>query len=85
MYLLANMFQTPHYQAINVVICMPEEFQVNELHLHRSHSDMKSNRVAVGSEVWGGGGEGPEEGGVARSMMEIKNRWREESGVDGMN
>lgn len=31
-----HMFQTPHYEVINIAICMPQEFQVNELHVHWS-------------------------------------------------
>lgn len=54
MYLHPNMLQTPHYQVISVVICIPQKFQVNELHLHWSqpqwHEKLRSQSVKWGME-----------------------------------
>lgn len=54
MYLLPNMFQTPHYQVISIVICMPQEFLFNELHLHWTqtqwHEKQQSQSVNWGME-----------------------------------
>lgn len=54
MYWHPNMLQTPHYQAINIVICIPQKFQVNELHLHWSqpqwHEKLWSQSVKWGME-----------------------------------
>lgn len=48
MFLHPNVIQTPHYQVISIVSCIPQKFQVNELHqIEVSHSDMKSNGVGL--------------------------------------
>lgn len=54
MYLQPNVLQTPHYQVISIVICVPQKFQVNELRLHGSqpqwHEKQWSQCVKWGME-----------------------------------